>query len=541
MKLVVGQNLLIEEAGMLSIDFAWRSLKDDLNMEVGTFVFDSNNQIISEEVDSNNLPLPKFITKDETGRHFKLDLINVQSDVKRIAFWALLPSSSKYFLKDSSHFQVKVNHEKGKRVASIESDFKLEKARSAFLFEFYKHNDQWKISYKLQSFEFNRLEALKHLNVPTVIIPVKKSSAVIRPSPVIKPSAVNTIAPQAPLVEPIKEPDAFATVDLKKGENFSLANQHSHCLSLVFKVNVVPKISDLELNVVAVGESQKLHNIKDFLYRENTTLRGEGVKLNKSSVEIKLDQIPADVVKLQLLVTRRSGGKRINSADFIELHLESSVTGQSIAKFVSETSDKNYNTMVLLDLYLTKKGWSIRAIGQGFSDGLKKIGERYSFSPPKLRSIPKQENVVDTDSVAIGTIDNHDAINKQNKIQWIALGLMTLAGLFLIFKLKSFMLLPLIAIPAALGIYLYRQSNKKIKSIKDEEYERFVLNMIKTKHYQITAFEIAANHQMNVEQATVILEDLCDKGLGATALTEQGSIFYDFTRLKDIGEEKSNW
>ena len=535
MKLVVGQNLLIEEARMLSIDFAWRSLTDNLNMEIGAFIFGENNQIISEKVDSNNLPLPKFISKDETGRHFKFDVINVPDDVKRIAFWALLPSSSKCFLKDSNYFQVKINHEKGKKVASIESDFKLEKARSAFLFEFYKHNDQWKISYKLQSFELNRLEALKYLNVPTVIIPTKKTS------PVKKASPVNTVAPQEPLLEPLNESDSFATIELKKGENFSLSKQHSHCLSLVFKVNVVPKISDLELNVIAVGESQKLHNIKDFLYRENKELRGEGVKLNKNSVEIKLDQIPTDVVKLQLLVTRRSGGKRINSADFIELHLESSITGQSIAKFVVETSDKNYNTMVLLDLYLTKKGWSIRAIGQGFSDGLKKIGERYSFSPPKLRSIPKQESVVDTAPVAIGAIDNNDAINKQNKIQWIALGLMTLAGLFLIFKLKSFMLLPLIAVPAALGVYLYRQSNKKIKSIKDEEYERFVLNMIKTKHYQITAFEIAANHQMNVEQATTILEDLCDKGLGATALTEQGSIYYDFTRLKDVGEDKSNW
>ena len=532
MKLIVGQKLLIEDAQVLSIDFAWRSLKNDLNMEVGAFMFDSSNLVISEEIDPTHLQLPEFIKKDETGRHFKFDTTNVPNGVKRIAFWALLPSASQNTLSDSSNFQIRVNHEKGDKVAIMDPELTLDKARSAFLFEFYLHNDEWKISYKQQCFEFNRVDALKHLGVPTIVVPTV--------TPATSTSNNNNVD-LASLSTPVEVRDGFTVVNLKKGENLSLAEHHSHCASLSFTLNVVPKIDDLEFNVIALNENQKLRNIKDFLYRENTELRGEGVKLSRSSVHITLDQVPEDIVKLQLLITRRSISKRISSADFVELGLESAVTGQSIAKFVLGTSDKNYNTMILLDLYKTQKGWSVRAIGQGFSDGLKKVGERYNFVPPKLRNIQKQESVTTNNVTATTPVNSNNAINKQNETKWIGLGLITVAVLFLFFKLDSFLFLPLLLIPAGLGIYLYRQSNKKIMKMKDEENERFVLQMIKDKNYQITAFEIAVSHRMNVDQATLALDELCNKGFGTTNLTEQGSIYYDFTRLKGVGEESDAW
>lgn len=533
MKLIVGQKLPIENAQNLIIDFGWRSLKSNLNLEIGAFIFDENNQAISEEIDPNNLQSPQFINKDQTGRYFEFNMADIPSNVKRIAFWGVLPSSSQHSLKDCSHFKININNDKSQKVAVMEPEFSSEAAKSAFIFEFYVHNEQWKVSYKQQIFEFNRLQALNYLDIPTI------ASSVTAP---LKPSLeTNSNSSLDSLITPTIELDALATVNLKKGQKLCLADNHSHCTSLVFNLNVVPKIDDLEFNIIALNENQKLHNIKDFLYRENTELRGDGVKLNRSNVHIKLDQIPSDIIKLQLLITRRSISKRISSADFIELSLESSLTGQSIAKFVLGTSDKNYNTMLLLDLYLTKSGWSVRAIGQGFSDGLKKVGERYDFVPPKLRSIRKQDITPTNDDRVTETVNNQDDINKQSKLQLWGLGLITLAVTFLFFKLDSFLFLPLFVIPGGLGVYLYRQSNKKIKKMKDEDNEQFVLQMIKEKDYQITAFEIAVSHKMNVEQATLILEDLCNKGFGTTNLTEQGSIYYDFTRLKGISEKNDDW
>jgi stress response protein SCP2 len=549
MKLIVGQNISIEQPSTIDIDFAWRSLESNLNLSVHAFAFTNGKIADIGQVNPNKINLPDGVLRDSSERHFEVLFSALGSDVDRIAFYALLPENSDFSLQVMSHFQIRINHQQGDRIAVIDVDAFSEKHKSALLFELYKHNNSWKLAYKLQPLNTHRVQTLEQLGLQVLKKTIKKvipTVALSESQPEYqqqyqqksqqKSQQQSTLLASEPV---LTEAEILAGINLKKGQNISLTKHFKYCASITCKLNVVPNIEDLDLNVVALNSNNTLHNVKDFLYRENTLLRGAGVKLHKDHVLINLADIPTDVNKIQLLITRRSSGKRISSADFIELDLSGTHTKQKIAKYVSETSDKNYNTMVLLDIYRQADGWSIRAVGQGFSGGLDKIGERYKFSPPKLRAIaqtPTNENEV-TNAVAIDNSEDHAKHKKQQNLSYYLMGA---AGVVSLFALSRFMLLPLAAILAGLGWFMYQRSSKALSSVHEEQLERLVLNIIKANNYQITPFEIATNHPVNIEQSTKVLDKLCDKGLGSTAFNEEGSIYYDFSRLKNT-VDKNHW
>jgi stress response protein SCP2 len=532
MKLIVGQNISIEQAGTIDIDFAWRSLQSNLNLTIHAFAFSNGKVAEDGKVNPNRISLPEGINSDTSNRHFEVQLPTLNENVDRIAFYGLLPEKSRFSLKEMSHFQIRINHQQGARIAVIEVDDFDEMHKSALFFEFYRHDNGWKLAYKLQQLNSHRIQTLEQLGLQVlqkqaVKINLGNSSSKHKEKKLLINETVLT------------EVEILDGINLKKGQNISLTEHFKHCTSITCKLNVVPKIEDLDLNVVALNTNNTIHNVKDFLYRENTLLRGAGVKLHKDKILINLDDIPSDVEKIQLLITRRASGKRINSADFIELDLTGTHTEQKIAKYVSETSDKNYNTMVLLDIYRQANGWSIRAVGQGFSGGLEKIGERYKFSPPKLRTVT-QAVIIESEAVVAVATDNSEGQVKQKKLQTLSYYLMGAAGIVSLFSLGRFIFLPLAAVLATLGCFLYLRSSKALKLVQEEQLERLVLNIIKANNYQITAFEIAANHPVNIEESTKVLDKLCEKGLGATAFNEEGTIYYDFSRLKNTADS-THW
>jgi|GEM_PF-4266514 len=537
MKLVVGQNILIEKMGCVEIDFAWRSLKSDLNLSIHAFAFNNGSVVTESKVDPNKIPLPDAVSQDNSGRHFSVQFPQLSVNIDRIAFYGFLPENSHYSLQQMSSFQIRVNDSHAGRIATMDVDAFNNKSKSALFFEFYKHNNVWKLGYKAQAFNADNIKTLAQLGL-SVIQPDTLKPAVndiaISPENNIKVDQQHSI-----------KIDVLDNVDLKKGQNLSLSEHFKYCTAITCEVNVVPKIDDLELNVIAINRDNKVNNIKDFLYQENTTLRGDGVKLGRRDVTLNLEKIPSDVTKIQLLVTRRSSSKRINSADFIELGLTNTYTEQKIAKYVSETTDKNYNTMVLLNFYRSDKGWSIRAVGQGFSGGLDKIGARYQFSPPKLRnatssSSPQsssQQNLFKQNSLQQNEaleIDNSAFIDKHKKMQSFSYFLMGIAALLLLLTFSRVLFFPLACLLAGLGWYCFQSASKALKSIQNEQFEHLVLTMIKANNYLLTPFEIATNCKVNIERATEMLDDLCEKGLGHTAVNREGAIYYDFSSLKNL-------
>ncbi|MBH0058753.1 TerD family protein [Pseudoalteromonas sp. SWXJZ94C] len=528
MALVVGQNILIEKIGCVEVNFAWRSLKSDLNLAIHAVAF-SNGAVLAESpVDPKKWTQPDAVNQDNSGRHFTIQFPQLASKVDRIAFYGFLPENSHYSLKQMSHFQIRVNDLSLGRLAKMDVQAFNETHKGVLLFEFYKHNNMWKLGYKSLPLKTSYLTTLTQLGIRFIKSAASGDSKAAS-MPQHEESEVETVT------HPLNN-SFIDNVELKKGQNLSLSEHFNHCSAITCKLNVVPKIDDLALNVVAINRDNKVNNIKDFLYHENTILRGEGVKLDDSEISINIDLLPSDVTKIQILVTRRASSKRINSADFIELSLSNTYTEQKMAKYVCETTDKNYNTMVLLNFYRHHKGWSIRAVGQGFSTGLEKIGERYQFSPPKLRYVPPQaplSSISLEQEIAAFEAENKTAVDKHKKMQSLSYMLMGIAALLVLLTFSRLLFLPLACLLGGLGWYLFQRASKALKAIQDERFERLVLNMIKGNNYQLTPFDIATHCRVNIERATEMLDKLCGQGLGHTAINREGAIFYDFSSLKN--------
>lgn len=528
MKLVVGQNILIDKIGCVEIDFAWRSLESDLNLSIHAFAFNNGNVVAQSKVDPKALALPDNVSKDDSGRHFTVQFPSLAAKIDRIAFYGFLPEKSRYSLNKMSLFQIRVNDQHLGRIAKMNVEPFNEATKSALFFEFYKHNNAWKLGFKPQTFNTNNIDTLESLGLNLVKLLSTKTNTSVPSGESNHADDISEDTPQSEQHTP--KIDFLDDIDLKKGQNISLSEHFEYCTAITCELNIVPKIDDIELNVIAINRDNKVNNIKDFLYRENTVLRGDGVKLATRDVLINLDKIPDDVTKIQLLVTRRSSVKRISSADFIELALTNTFTGQKIAKYISETTDKNYNTMVLLNFYRGSKGWSIRAVGQGFSGGLDKIGERYHFSPPKLRSVPKPPPL--NQSVSDLGNDNEEQSDKFKKMQSLSYWLMGIAGLLSLLAFRGLLFLPLACVMGGAGWYFFQSASKGLKKLQHEKFERLVLTMIKSNNYYLTPFDIASNCQVNIDRATEALDDLCNKGLGHTAVNREGAIYYDFSSLK---------
>jgi len=537
MNLVVGQNILVDKIDDVEINFAWRSLKSDLNLSIHTFAFSQGKIIMASKVDEQNISLPDAVSQDDSGRNFEISFAQLSAKVDRIAFYGFLPDKSHYALTQMSSFQVRINDRKIGRIASMDLAPFKEVDKGALFFEFYKHNNVWKIAFKPQAYKTNKIQSLEKLGLA-----IEKPSIVNTHSThTASASVINESSESAGLessnVESAHQKNTnqenthLENVDLKKGQNLSLSEHFPYCSAITCSLSVVPKIDDLEINVIAINRANKVNNIKDFLYRENPRLRGDGVVLDTREVLINLDQLPEDVTKIQLLVTRPSKGKRISSADFIELSLHNTYTEQKIAKYISETTDKNYNTMVLLNFYRNDKGWSIRAVGQGFSQGLQKIGERYHFTPPKLRRIATEPTPQLNNTVLNNT--RPVSVEKHKKMLSLSYWLMAIAAILVLLTFSRVLFLPLAIILACAGWYFFQRASKAIKAVEHDRLEILVLNMIKAKHYQLTAFDIASNCQVNIERATEMLDALCDKGLGRTAVNREGAIYYDFSSLKN--------
>jgi len=58
MKLVVGQNIPIENVAVAEVDFAWRSLKSDLNLTIHALAFSNGEPASQTKLDINNIVLP---------------------------------------------------------------------------------------------------------------------------------------------------------------------------------------------------------------------------------------------------------------------------------------------------------------------------------------------------------------------------------------------------------------------------------------------------------------------------------------------------
>ncbi len=572
MELIKGQNISLNEAKSLVIDLGWRSLVTDLNMQAYG-IYDNSDAVggPSEEeqrgllIHQETVDLSASIIRSKDGRRFELNL-NQIDNTKKFTIALMLPSKSRYDFSKVKHIQAFINTHEGEKIASIRLGEHNSNAKTMSFLEIYQHLGQWKLKCigKTWSENFIQLTDQLHFDVPDELKPrATKLSNSVSNAAVINVGESNLQDLSVQSSDTLRD-----GIKLSMGGSFSLTENHDHLKHLVWKVCTIPTLADLKLNVVALTKHSKVRNIEDFIYNLNPVLKGDGVKLQLDgaahhSINIEFDKIPDEITKLCLIATRENDSKRFSSADFIKTKLESANTQLPVCDFTCETVNKNYNCIILLELYRHDKQWKIRAVGQGYAEGLKAIGETYGFIAPRLRASVQPSNTIVTDTRSsidlaqrnTNRVGNSNTTHANSPIDapqqtisnttgWIgialaAIGVFSLVGSY--FNLLS--LLFSVAMIAG-GLYILRGARNKAKNELLEENERFMLNLIKLNNYRINPFEIATNHTLSVVEATKILDDLCAKGAGYLSVKDDGAHVYVFDSLNSsdrVGSETASW
>jgi len=550
MNLVKGQNIAITDTNSLIIDIGWRSGAIDLHLQAHAIFYPANSeqgQLIDPQQEHSH------IVCSDDGRRFKLDMAQLDQQMDKLAIALILPTKTKYRFDKVQNLQAFINSDEGKRIATIKLEQQNDDALAMHFIEIYRHRDQWKL----------KLIALPLFDDIIALAPILNYLVPghIKPSDSIEDADASNTPTQ-------KTHNLREGISLNMGESFSLTQQYAHVLQLTYKARCTPALADITLNAIALNSDDKVRNIKDFIYHSNSSLTGGALLLESDSkqactINIDFQKLPSDISKICLIATRESDSKRFSSADFIQCKLESANTRVPICDFTCETAKKNYNCIILLEIYQHKDEWKVKAIGQGYAQGLDAIGEKYGFSAPRIR--PMQSSRHNKNTVAPNTTqaipatnNSHDpfsgpAQSNSNTVltqttapnQHIANStgvwgmIIAVVGLCMMLSnlssgqlLSQPVMLVLSTLAMAVGSYVTINARKQAKLKLVEATERFMLNIIKQNNYHITPFEVAAKSTLTVQQATTILDVLCDKGAGRLTVSDSGSEVYLFEAMQ---------
>ncbi|WP_163833661.1 TerD family protein [Spartinivicinus ruber] len=519
MELIRGQNISLDSKKPLRIDIGWRSLTADIGLEAYGLAVNANKQVVNQDhfLWEANPTIPDLVTRHPHGKLFELTLPVLTTPYERFYIVLAFPVDSRHNFSQVKNIQVRVN---SGQAARINMPSCAPETQSLTLIEVYRHKGQWKL--RFIGFE--------------------------------SPGDLSLVAEQFQftLPQPLQKDDGISLdegAELSPGENLSLSEHFSHCKNLLWQARSVPALNDIELNVVAVNAEGQVKNIKDFLYSENPRLRGEGIVLSKTKGDIYLEQIPADIAKLELLVTRSPETKRFSSVDYVETRLISAVTGQPVCKFIFETAAKNYNSAILFEIYRHRGEWRVRGMGQGYAEGIKKIGEKYGFAAPKQRhtttvsqqAIPSSQSISQPSHINPTTASPSSTPTPSPKHPYLGYGVASMGGLV---SLLGYTSIPMLLVGGGMiagGALFSWKTHTQTKAAQQEHNERVILNMIKARNYRVTAFELASSHTMTIDEVTEILQYLCAKGAGQIEIDEHGKEIYVFDKMRsDDSQSKTN-
>ncbi|MEM5529705.1 TerD family protein [Gammaproteobacteria bacterium AS21] len=550
MELVKGQNIAIANTNSLVIDIGWRSGATDLHLQAYGIFYPSNNEQ-GQLIDAQQAH--PHIIRSADGRRFELDMAQLDQKMDKFAIALILPNNTKYRFDKVQNLQAFINSGEGDKIATIKLEQQFDDALAMHFIEIYQHRDQWKLKLLALPLSGDVISLAKILNYP---LPTH-----LQPNETVVD------------IDVTKEPKPKAHslrdgISLNMGQSFSLSQQYAHVLQLTYKARCAPALDDITLNALALNSDDKVRNIKDFIYHSNSSLKGGALTLDTSSkrectINIDFQKLAADITKICLIATRESDSKRFSSADFIQCKLESTNTSVPICDFTCETAKKNYNCIILLEIYKYKDEWKVKAIGQGYAQGLDAIGEKYGFNAPRIR--PMQSSSTSNNTVASSTATTSSSTHNSHNLfggpavtnssaaltqssapnQQIAnstgVGGMILAVAGLCIMLSNLssaqlfsqpVMLVLSILAMAAGSYITINARKQAKLKLVEATERFMLNLIKQNNYHITPFEVAARSTLTVQQATTILDVLCDKGAGRLTMSDNGSEVYLFETMQ---------
>ncbi|ARU88998.1 TerD family protein [Pseudomonas sp. M30-35] len=188
-------------------------------------------------------------------------------------------------------------------------------------------------------------------------------------------------------------------ISLSKGGNVSLSKEAPGLTEVVVGLGWDPRVTDgskfdLDASVFIVGENGKVLDDNSFIFYnnkksadgsvehmgDNQSGEGEG---DDEQVTVKLSGLAAVVKKLVFAVTIHEANERKQSFGQVSnayIRVVNKADGKELARYDLSEDASTETAMIFGELYRAGEEFKFKAIGQGFSGGLKPLAEAHGVS-----------------------------------------------------------------------------------------------------------------------------------------------------------------
>lgn len=181
-------------------------------------------------------------------------------------------------------------------------------------------------------------------------------------------------------------------ISLQKGGNVNLSKTDPSLKQVMLGLGWDARSSDgvdfdLDASIFMVTESGRVRTDSDFIFYgqlrsacgsiehtgDNRTGAGDG---DDEALKIKLDQVPAAVVRLVVAVTIHEAQARKQNFGMVRdafIRLVNSETNIEITRFDLSEDSSTETAMVFGEVYRHGSEWKFKAVGQGYAGGLRAL------------------------------------------------------------------------------------------------------------------------------------------------------------------------
>ncbi|SKA76995.1 tellurium resistance protein TerD [Thiothrix eikelboomii] len=187
-------------------------------------------------------------------------------------------------------------------------------------------------------------------------------------------------------------------LSLQKGGNLSLSKTDPSLTKILVGLGWDERTTDgssfdLDASAFLLTAGDKVRNDSDFIFYnqlkspdgsvehagDNRTGQGDG---DDESVKVDLSKVPAEITKIAFTVTihdaeaRRQNFGQVSNA-FIRV--VNDLTGTEIVRYDLAEDYSTETAMIFGELYRHNSEWKFRAVGQGYSGGLKAMCDQFGI------------------------------------------------------------------------------------------------------------------------------------------------------------------
>lgn len=175
---------------------------------------------------------------------------------------------------------------------------------------------------------------------------------------------------------------------LQKGENAFLSSVMPNVSSINIAINWIKKPTDktefdIDASAFLLNERKKVRTDADFIFYNQSESSDKAIQLKAQGSErqlftIVLDSVANEVKTIAFVLTLHEAYERQQNFSQLE-KIRVTVSNATDSPFLAYTvDDASIETaFILLEIYRYNSDWKIRAVGQGFSEGLELLARNF--------------------------------------------------------------------------------------------------------------------------------------------------------------------